>query len=347
MPIITGALIGGGASLLGGYLNGKSATSAANTQANAQIEAARIAADAAKFTPVGVTSRYGSSNFGYGADGKLNSAGYNLSPDMKAYQDQFQGMLNPAMQQYQQAQGLNQPLMQGAQSMFGLGNQYLSTSPQEQAQKYMADQQALLAPGREQQLAGVRQGLFNTGRSGLAMGATQDMQATNPEMAAYYNSIAQQDKALAADATQGGQQYASFGAGMLGQGSSALGQYYGNQTAASQPWQTTMGLSTGIENLGQSTMDLGAQLGGRQAQAGATQAQSLFTGGTNAANSQYSANAYSPLGSMLQGAGNTLGNYAMSNPGMFGSPNLTYNAGGSGAFTNAGSQQTAMLNSQW
>lgn len=304
-------LIGGLMGLAGGYMQGEAAKDAAETQANAQREAARIAAEAARFTPVGVTSRFGSSQFGYDPSGRLSSAGYTLTPEMRAYQDQMMGMLPQGLQQYQQAQGINQPLMQGAQGMFGLGQGYLATSPQEQAQKYMAEQQGLLAPGREQQLAQVRQGLFNTGRQGLAMGATDagGMMATNPEMAAYYNAIAQQDAQLAAQSTQGGMDYAKFGAGMMGLGSQTMQDYYGNQVAAIQPWQTTMGLAQGVEGLGQGMMDVGAQLGGRQASAGAAQGGMLQSGMNLAAGSQAAANAYSPWANVLQGAGGMLQNY--------------------------------------
>ena len=60
-----------GASLLGGYMQGQSAKNAANTSADAQIRAAQIAADAARFRPVGITTRYGTSNFQTDAQGNL------------------------------------------------------------------------------------------------------------------------------------------------------------------------------------------------------------------------------------------------------------------------------------
>ena len=306
---VTATVAGIGGSLLGGYIQGESAKDAAETQANAQLASARTAAEAARFTPVGVTSRFGGSQFGYDPTGRLSSAGYNLSPEMKAYQDQMMGMLPSGMQQYQQAQGINQPLLQGAQGMMQLGQGYLATSPQAQAQKYMGEQQALLAPGREQQLASVRQGLFNTGRGGLAMGGGGGMQATNPEMAAYMNAIAQQDAQLASQATQGGQQYAEFGAGMMGKGTNTLRDYYTNQTSALQPFQTALGASQGIESMGQGMLDLGAQLGGRQAQAGASQANALMQGAQQAAPYGYAAGSYSPMGTALMSAGGMMQNY--------------------------------------
>ena len=61
-----GAIIGGGLGLLGGMQASKAASSAANAQlqagreANAaNLEAARIAAEAAKFKPYSITSGFG------------------------------------------------------------------------------------------------------------------------------------------------------------------------------------------------------------------------------------------------------------------------------------------------
>lgn len=94
------------------------------------------------------------------------------------------------------------------------------------AQQYIQRQQALLAPQREQQLAGVRNTLFQRGRGGLATGATSTgMAATNPEMAAYYNALAQQDAQLAANAEQVARQNIQQDIGLSSQlGTTALGQ---------------------------------------------------------------------------------------------------------------------------
>jgi len=310
---LMGGVISGGLGLLGGVLGGNSAKDAANTQAAAQLEAARIAADAAKFRPVGVTTAFGTSNFGTDAQGNVNSAGYTLTPEMQAQLAQLQGASGQGLDQYLQSQGINQPLLNNAQTMFGMGGGYLSTSPQEQAQKYMAEQQALLAPSRERQYSQMQNNLFNTGRSGLRTGATSagGMSAASPEMEAYYNAMMQQDNQLAANATQGGMDYAKFGAGMLGAGSEALGQYYGNQTAALQPYQATFGMMQGIDAAGQNALDIGSAIGGRTATAGANSGQLYQSGANNAAQSQFAANSYNPLATLLSGAGSAMNNYTM------------------------------------
>lgn len=328
MPI-TAAAIGFGGSLLGGLFQGSSARRAAEAQSRAQIEAARIAAEEARFRPVGVTSRFGRSMFEYGPEGRVTGAGYEVSPELRAYQDRLMGLAGRGLTQAEQAQALYAPLMGAAGGLFGAGQQYLTTpadqrlgelagrylggpaeigvgaigqgllgrpidqeilniarqqlapsggteaafgeasrrllaqpadqqlldiarqqlaapsgaqaltslgaqyvaqSPQEAAQQYMARQQELLAPTRERQYAQLQNQLFQTGRGGLAVGATgarpsgaAGLGATTPETEAYYNALAQQDAALAAQAQQAGQQQAQFGAGLLGTGQ-ALGQ---------------------------------------------------------------------------------------------------------------------------
>ncbi len=92
--------------------------------------------------------------------------------------------------------------------MFGLGESYLAQSPEQVAQQYMQRQMDLLAPSRERQMAQLQNQLYQTGRGGLSVGATSTrpsgaagLGAASPEMEAYYNALAQQDAALAAQVT--------------------------------------------------------------------------------------------------------------------------------------------------
>jgi hypothetical protein len=310
MPYIVPAAIIGGSSLLGGYMQGKAAQNAANTSANAQLQAAQIAADEAKFRPVGITTRYGQSNFQLDANGNLIGAGYNVSPELQQYQNQLQGLTYNQLQQGLNAPQQYAPLQGAAGGLFNLGQQYLAQSPQEAAQKYIEQQQNLLAPSRERQYAQLQNNLFNTGRGGLSVGATgarpsgaQGLGATTPEMEAYYNAMAQQDAALAAQAQQAGQQQTAFGAGLFGTGAGLLGGYQQGQVGALSPFQTSLGLGGTIEQLGQTPLDIGAQLGGRSATAGAQAGNLLLQGGLSAAKTAQSANAFSPLGNAIQGVG--------------------------------------------
>jgi hypothetical protein len=305
MPI--GAIIGGGLGLLGGIIGGNSAEDAANTQAAAQRDAARMAAEESRFRPIGITTRFGQSQFTTGPDGRVTGAGYTLDPQLRALQDRFLGLAGGGLTQAEQAQQQFAPLGQAAQGLFGLGQQYLAQSPQEAAQQYMAGQQNLLAPSRERQFAQLQNQLFQTGRGGLSVGATGErpsgaagLGAANPEMEAYYNALAQQDAALAAQAMQAGQQQTAFGAGLFGTGGNLLTQGYGGQAAALGPYQAYLQGAAGLETLGQAPLDIGAQLGGRMANPSG--AQALLQGGMGAAQSQFAANAYNPFATALVGA---------------------------------------------
>ena len=214
-----------GAGLLGSAISGNAAEDAAATQAAGQTEAARIAAEAAKFRPVGVTSRFGSSKFGMGPSGYLESAGYEVSPDIAAMRDQLLSQAGG------QGMGFGVQGLQQGQGLFNLGQQFLPTSTQYQAdpramayaeqlrglsqqvlpqsydtqaaaQQYMQQQQELLQPGRERAQAGLTQNLFNTGRGGLAVAQGGMMGAANPEQQALLNAQSMQDLQLASQAQQ-------------------------------------------------------------------------------------------------------------------------------------------------
>jgi hypothetical protein len=329
--------IAAGASLVGGLLGGNSAKRAAQIQADAQLKAAQLAAEEARFRPVGVTTRFGQSQFTTGPDGRVTGAGYEISPEMRAMQDRFLGLAGGGLTQAEQAQQQFAPLQGAAQGLFNLGQQYMAQSPQEAAQQYMAKQQELLAPSRERQYGALQNQLFQTGRGGLSVGATgarpsgaAGLGASNPETEAYYNALAQQDAALAAQAMQAGQQQVQFGAGLFGTGGNLANQRYGLEAAALGPYQAYLSGATGLESLGQQPLELGSALGGRIANP--TGANALYGGGMAAANTMGAANAYNPFATALVGASQ--------NPALMRgvrnafSPSYNYGAfgGGSGTF---------------
>jgi len=312
MPI--GWAMAGSAALnyLGAQEQAGAMENAANQSAAAQREAARMAAEAAKFRPVGITTRYGTSNFQFDPSGYLSGAGYNVSPELKAYQDRLMGLTGGALTQAEQAQQQYQPLSQAATGLFGLGQQYLAQSPEQVAQKYMQQQQDLLAPSRERQMAQLQNQLFQQGRGGLSVGATglrpsgtAGLGATTPEMEAYYNAMAQQDAQLAAQAQQAGQQNVAFGTGLFGTGANLLGQYQAGQVGALSPFTAYLGAGQTIESLGQQPLDIGAQLGGRAATAGGNVGQALLTGGLAAARTQQAGAGFSPEAGLYAGLANS------------------------------------------
>ena len=304
------ALIAAGGSLLGGLFAGNSAQNAARQQAAAQQEAARLAAEEARFRPVGVTTRFGTSQFTTGPDGRVSGAGYTLSPEMQAMQDRFLGLAGQGLTQAEGAQQQFAPLQEAGQGLFGLGQQYLAQSPQQAAQQYMASQQELLAPSRERQMSQLQNTLFQQGRGGLSVGATgarpsgaAGLGATTPEMEAYYNAMAQQDAALAAQADQAGQQRALFGAGLLGTGGNLITQGYQGQVGALSPYQAYLQGATGLETLGQQPLDIGINIGAKGMSPSA--ASAMYQGGMGAAGTNAAANAYNPFATALvQGSQN-------------------------------------------
>jgi len=279
----------------------RATTDAANIAAQSQLQAAQLGAQAAQFRPVGITSRYGQSNFQFSPEGYLTGAGYNVSPELQAYQNQLQGLTQQQLQQGLGAPQQYAPLQGAAGGLFNLGQQYLAQSPQQAAEQYMANQQALLAPSRERESALLANQLSNSGRTGLSVAQGGGLLSANPEQSALANARAMQDLQLAAQAQQAGQQQTAFGAGLFGQGAGLLGQYQQGQVGALSPFQTSLGLGGTIEQMGQSPLDIGAQLGGRTATAGAQAGQSLLQGGLAAAKTLQPANQLSPLASVLSG----------------------------------------------
>ena len=104
------------------------------------------------------------------------------------------------------------------------------------------------------------------------------MGATTPELQALYNARAQQEALLAANAQRAGQQDVLFGAGLLGQGSTAMGNYYAGQQSAYAPYTTALGQVQNLETLAQQPLQLGANLGQTAATAGANVGRLGLTG---------------------------------------------------------------------
>jgi len=298
------SLVTGGLNLLGASNTAEKAREAAQTQAQAQVEAARIAAEAAKFRPVGVTTRFGASNFQTDAQGNVIGAGYTASPEIQAYQNRLSALAAQGLTGAEGAAAAYAPLTTGAQSLFNLGQGYIQETPEQQAAAYIAKQQALLAPGQEQQLAQLQNKLLAQGRGGLSVAQGGNLAATSPELAAYYNALAQSNLQLAAQGQQAGQQQAQFGAGLLGAGSDLMGKYYGGQTAAYAPFATAIDTTTRLENLAQQPMTLGTQIGARTTASAAQAGQLLSQGMLQSAATQAPANAFSYSGNLFSQAAN-------------------------------------------
>lgn len=305
-PTVGAALGSGIGGLIGGSEQAGSAASAAGNVGSNIYNAGQYGQRASMFRPIGITTNFGKSNFTYNPQtGQLESAGYTLDPRLQGISDTT--LASAAAYNPSQVGEAAKPLYGAASSLFNLGQGYLATSPEQAKADYMSSQLAALAPSREQQLAGIRNNLFQTGRTGLATGGTTTgMAATNPELAAYYNSIANQNLNLAAGAEQAAQQRQSFGAGLFGTGGQLLGQVPTLTSAGYSPLSTMLSTANTIEGMGQNAFDLSTSLGAGQSTANANAAKYGLAGAAGAADYMYKNQSYNPLGSILS-AGNTPG----------------------------------------
>jgi hypothetical protein len=255
--------------MLGGAL-------ARGQQINQANEQYQQAARMAQFRPVGITNTFGSSNFTYNPDtGQMESAGYTLAPQLQAAQNQLMGGL-----------GTN---LQDQAAIQAMGRQYLAQSPQEAAQQWMANQQALLAPSRQQAQATLNNELFTKGTGGLSV-AQAGGGMSNPQQQAVANAQALQDLQLAAQAQQAGQQQYKFGQGLL--------------TSSYDPYTAGLSAAGATEKLGQNAYDLSTALG-KQIQPGSAAAADYLTQQEN----PYLYGAASLLGNqqLIGGIGNMFG----------------------------------------
>ena len=240
----------------------------------------------------------------FGLGQQILPTSYQTAPSAQAqalaaqYQQAQQGLMPTSFQTSAspEAQALAQQFQQ-------TGAGYLSQSPEEARAEYMRTQQAALAPGQEQQLASIRNQLFQTGRSGLATGGTTTgMQSSNPELQAYYNSLAQQNLGLAAGAEQAAQQRQSLGLGMLGQGYQTTASA---QELARQNMLQNLGTSLGYGQQAYATTATAEDLARQRSAADITLGAGLFGTGGQLLSSQagVGAGAYSPLQTLLGTSG--------------------------------------------
>jgi hypothetical protein len=258
-----GGAVGG---MIGGALEGGAQTAGGMQQSAQAQEAARQAARAAQFRPVGITNTFGTSNFGYDAQGNLTNAGYTLDPRLAGAQTNLLG-------------GIGQNLQDQA-NIQAMGRQYMAQSPQEQAQQYIQNQQALLQPSRDRQMAALGTQNYNQGTTGLSVAQGGSLAAANPYASALANAQAQQDLQLAANATQAGQQQYQFGQGLL--------------SSAYQPYTAGLQAAGATEALGQSPFTLSTGLASSGANAGFNAGRLMTT----------PAYGYSPSGTLLSSLGN-------------------------------------------
>lgn len=179
-----GAVASAGASIVGGMMSGDAAEGASRQQAQMSAEQAAALKEAAKWKPTGTTNRYGASAQTIDPEtGALTNAQWNMSPEMKAYQERLMAASGQA-----------------------LPSDFDPTKATEAQYQLLKNQQA---PGVERGYSGLLSNLMGKGTLGLATGGTEGiggstaLHQTNPQMEAYFNAVAQQDAAnLTAAQTQ-------------------------------------------------------------------------------------------------------------------------------------------------
>lgn len=268
--------IAGGAQLVGGLLGRSSAKSAASgyeALARAQIESAKIAAEEARFRPIGITTRFGSATPEFNEEGRLSGYTYEASPEVIAFQDQLARLYSGALGQAEQATALQPQFQQAAQGLFNLGQQYI---PQSQEQ-VVAEQMALLRPydiEEEQRLAATT---FGRGRGGLSIGVSG-----SPDLKALAEARARRNAQIAASAPELLATRAKQAADLYTQGAGLFGTGYQTQQASLAPFMSQFGAAQQLEETAQQPMQIGAALGAKSAQFGGQAAQ-IMQGGANAA----------------------------------------------------------------
>jgi len=226
---LTGA-VGGYANNLTGTAGslGSGLTSAVGGFAGDLTAAGQQAQQDMQFRPVGLTTRFGSTTTPqYDAAGRLVGYGYTAANDVAAQRDRLLSLSNEALP--------------------------TTTNIGQATTDYYNQLQALQRPQDEQSLAALRANLQTSGRAGLAFGATSGagganaLAATNPELAAYYNALAQRQSTQALTAQDTAQQRLNQQIAMsqglftnaqaletAAQQPLALGMQYGGQVNAAQ-----------------------------------------------------------------------------------------------------------------
>ena len=234
----------------------------------------------------------------FNAGNQLYARSQDLYPQADLAYGQGQSLFN----QGTAVAGQAPELFSRAADLYKTGAGYLA-SPAEAEANYMARTSAALAPQDEQNLAALRNRIYQTGRTGLATGGTTTgLMATNPELAAYYNSLAQRNLDMATKAQAEGRANVALGGTLYGQGAQlgTAGAGVAGQGAQIQ------GLGGQLFNVGANQYQTAGQLVG-------VGNQSLATGGglLKTSSDLGSAAINQELGkyAIQNAALNTLGNY--------------------------------------
>lgn len=320
MGSIVGAIAGPVLSIGGGLISGSKGADAAKGQAEALRAAGLRASNMAQFRPIGLRTGFGSSNFRVNELGQVEEAGYTLNPELEALRNRFTA--GATGYDPTRLQELTEPVYGGASSLFSLGGSYLGANPQEVAARYISDRQSLLQPSRAAEFGRIQARNFATGRGGLGVQTGTGGAPANPALQAYYNSIFQQDRQLAAEAEQETMNRIRFGGELYGAGGKLASGIPTLFSGSFLPIETQLNLAKSIESLGQNPYQMSIDLANAQAGAGARAGQLYLEPQAAAANAYSKYQGYSPLGTAMSGFGSTISGGGFGNFGsLFSNPN--------------------------
>jgi hypothetical protein len=274
------AIAAAATSLIGGSLASRSAKAAAQAAADAQIEAANRAASASAFRPVGVSTRFGTSNFTMGTDRYGNpivtGAGYTASPEIRAYQDRLAALAGQGLGEAEGAQAFGMPLREAGQRLFGLGAGYLAESPEAARQRAFNLMQDVRRPEQIREENRLAATAFGRGRAGVNIGG-----AGQPELFALARAREEQRARDVLAAEDLAQRQIQFGTGLFGTGANLESTRLGLQSTALSPFMSAFGAQQSLEQAAMQPLEIGAQLGGRNVNVRG--AEALLAGGLGAA----------------------------------------------------------------
>lgn len=319
--------------IAGGLLGGSKAADAAKSQAEALRAAGLRASEMAQFRPIGITTGFGTSRFAVDDLGRVTEAGYELTPQLQAIGSRLltdAGQYDPT-----RLQQTTEPLYGGVSSLFNIGQSYLGQNPQEIAQRFMQQRQALLTPSREAQFAGLQARNFARGTGGLGVQTGTGSAPANPALQAYFNAVARQDQEIAAQAEEEARRQIQFGGDVYGAGSRLAATIPSLFSASFLPLETQLALARTTESMGQQPFQLSLDLARAQSGAGASAGQLYMQPQLPAANAYAQYQSYSPAATALSSFGSMFGGGNFGS--LFGSPPVPI-PGTAPAFTRGGSE---------
>lgn len=270
--------ISAGGAILGGLLGASGSKSAARTQANAQLEAARLQAEAAKLKNAYMSGGFGTGQLTVDSSG-APTASYTLAPQLQQMRDLLYGQSFAGMPSSDTTGFYNQMQQQAQQRALDA----MGMSPTDAAAKEYGTIQGLLSPQRAREQASLAQNLFKSGRMGAGTSYGAGSGYINPQQYSYMKALEEQNTQLGLTALDRARQQQTSDIqnyyNLAGQAPASLANLYSTQASL-------FGKGADIERLGMAPLDYISGLQGRATQASASAGNALAQGMANASSFQ-------------------------------------------------------------